>query len=102
MAGKSTLAHAGSAMVGQWRKAFSRHARSHSGSSFLREIRRTMSSLRPLGAVSDSMSVMKPYLYFSAAIDRTCSAVSTFAAIQPILRQSKHLEKVYNILLFMY
>src|SRR3546814_7399548 len=43
-------------------------------------MKRTISSFRPLGAVSASMSVTKPYLYLSSA--RTCSTVSRLAAIQ--------------------
>src|SRR5438552_10270071 len=39
----------------------------------------TMSSLRPLGARSDSMSVMKPYLYLSTSISLTSSIVSVSA-----------------------
>src|SRR5690606_36596442 len=46
-------------------------------------MKRTMSSLRPLGAVTASMSVTKPYLYFCSAIERTCSIVSTLALIVP-------------------
>src|SRR4051794_5887710 len=42
---------------------------------------RTMSSLNPLGAVSDSISVKKPYLYFCSVTARTCSAVSSVAAM---------------------
>jgi hypothetical protein len=44
-----TFAQHGSGMVCQWRNAFSRHSSSHSGSFFLAEMKRTMSSLRPLG-----------------------------------------------------
>src|SRR5215208_3581878 len=53
----------GSAILAQPRKAFKRHSSSHSGSPFLDEIRRMVSSVRPRGAISDSMSVTKPYLY---------------------------------------
>ncbi len=58
------LAHVGSSLpsVSQWRYAFNRHSSIHSGSCFLAEISRTMSSLRPLGAMSDSMSKSKPHL----------------------------------------
>src|SRR5690348_3059059 len=42
---------------------------------------RTISSLSPLGAVSDSISVKKPYLYFCSVTARTCSAVSSVAAM---------------------
>src|SRR4029450_13235292 len=51
----------------QTRKAFSRHSSSHSGSFFLAEIIRTMSSLRPRGTSSASMSVTNPYLYSRVA-----------------------------------
>jgi len=44
------------------RKAASRHSSSHAGSSFLAEMKRTVSSLRPGGASSASISVTKPYL----------------------------------------
>ncbi len=40
-----------------------------------------MSSERPLGAFSISMSVAKPYLYWSTSIERTCSIVSCTAGI---------------------
>ena len=40
-----------------------RHSSMNSGSSFLCEMRRMTSSLRPGGATSDSMSVTKPHLY---------------------------------------
>src|SRR5687768_9111984 len=36
----------------------------------------TMSSLRPLGARSDSISVVKPYLYLSTSMSLTSSIVS--------------------------
>ena len=57
------LCQAGSCIVSQLRYAFSRHSSSHSGSCFFAEISRTMSSLRPRGTSSCSMSVKKPYLY---------------------------------------
>jgi hypothetical protein len=50
-------------IVSQWRYALSRQSVIHSGSFFLREIRRMMSSLMPGGAESVSTSVTKPYLY---------------------------------------
>src|SRR3546814_818597 len=80
MAGNVTSGQVGSGMVIQCRYAFRRHSSSHSGSAFLAEMKRTISSFRPLGAVSASMSVTKPYLYLSSA--RTCSTVSRLAAIQ--------------------
>ena len=44
-------------------------------------MKRTMSSDRPLGALSDSISATNPYLYWSTSIRRTCSTVSCTAAI---------------------
>ena len=49
--------------VCQWRNAFRRNSNSHSGSSFFFEMRRMMSSFKPFGAKSVSMSVTKPYSY---------------------------------------
>src|SRR5690242_2251266 len=68
-------------MVSQRLKASSRHASIHSGSFFLAEMNRTVSSERPLGAFSDSMSVTNPYLYWSTSIRRTLSTVSCTAGI---------------------
>src|SRR4029079_19708662 len=70
-------------MVRQRRWAARRHASIHSGSSFLAEMKRTMSSDRPLGALSDSMSVTNPYLYWSTSRRRTRSTVSCTAGILP-------------------
>src|SRR5215208_3571209 len=53
----------GSVILIQPRYALSRHSSSHSGSPFLAEIKRMMSSFSPLGAASASISVTKPYLY---------------------------------------
>src|SRR5271170_523501 len=44
---------------------------------------RTVSSDRPLGALSDSISVSNPYLYWSTSIRRTWSTVSCTAGIRP-------------------
>src|SRR5450631_710214 len=67
MASYLMLAHLGSASCfssfSQWRNAFRRHSNMNSGSLFLVEIRRMMSSFRPFGAASDSTSVTKPHLY---------------------------------------
>src|SRR5688500_15521428 len=60
--------------------AFRRQSRSHCGSSFLAEMKRTVSSLRPFGAKSDSMSVMKPYLY-SPCSERSDSIVCWVAVM---------------------
>src|SRR6476661_6456520 len=68
-------------MVSQRRYASSRQASIHSGSFFLAEMKRTVSSDRPFGAFSDSMSVTNPYLYWSTSIRRTRSIVSCTAGI---------------------
>src|SRR6187397_1724722 len=46
-------------------------------------MKRTVSSDRPLGAFSDSISVTNPYLYWSTSIRRTWSTVSCTAGILP-------------------
>ena len=58
-----TFGQCGSVIFSQPRYALSRHSSSHSGSSFLAEMSRTMSSVSPCGMLSASMSVTKPYLY---------------------------------------
>src|SRR5690606_8696075 len=58
-----------------------RHSSIHSGSSFLPEMNLMMSSSRPLGALSVSIEVSNPYLYWSTSIVRTCSIVSCTAGI---------------------
>src|SRR5664280_2619576 len=63
MGGYFTFGHVGTVMVFQCRYAFKRHSVSHSGSCFLEEMRRTMSSFNPGGAESVSTSVKNPYLY---------------------------------------
>ena len=60
--GKCTLCHFGSVMVCQTRNAFRRQSSSHSGSPFLAEMMRMMSSFSPGGTASASMSVTNPYL----------------------------------------
>ena len=64
MGGNSTLAQFGSLspILSQRWYAFSRKSSRNSGSFFLAEIMRTICSSNPLGAISDSMSVTKPYL----------------------------------------
>src|SRR4051794_25622762 len=77
----------GSLILTQPRKALSRHSSSHSGSPFLAEIKRIMSSFSPLGAASASMSVTKPYLY------SLLTSVSTDELIRfplTIVRQRPH------------
>src|SRR6266699_1765219 len=81
MRGKCSLAHLGSSSSSQRANASSRHASIHSGSFFWAEMKRTMSSDRPLGALSDSMSVTNPYLYWSTSMRRTRSIVSCTAGI---------------------
>src|SRR5262252_3539660 len=66
------LPHLGSLIVCQVRSAFSRHSSSHAGSCFLAEMSRTVSSVRPRGTASCSMSVTNPYLYSRPA---SCSMV---------------------------
>ena len=56
------------------RYALRRQSSSHSGSFFFAEIRRTMSSSRPVGIDSCSMSVTKPYWYSRFA---SCSSVGS-------------------------
>src|SRR5215467_821997 len=68
-------------MVSQWRYAPRRHSKSQAGSFFFAEMKRTVSSLSPLGAFSDSMNVSNPYLYWSTSIRRTRSTVSCTAGI---------------------
>src|SRR5574338_143909 len=63
MGGYWTLAQWGSVSVSHFRYALSRHSRSHSGSSFLAEIARTTSSLKPGRNASDSIGDTKPYAY---------------------------------------
>src|SRR3984893_6449273 len=46
-------------------------------------MKRMVSSQSPLGALSDSMSVTNPYLYWSTSIRRTFSTVSCTAGILP-------------------
>src|SRR5688572_20652612 len=78
------LAHLGPAWsrVRQWRYALRRHSRSHSGSPFFAEMRRTTSSSSPCGIASDSMSVTKPWRYACPARSRmsllvSCSVVTS-------------------------
>src|SRR6185369_8441006 len=79
------LAHFGSASacssLAQWRYAFNRHSSSHSGSFFFADIVRTISSPRPGGTDSDSISLTKPYLY-----SRSARISTLFAALAMRLR----------------
>src|SRR5450432_1839305 len=66
----------GSVIFSHWRYDFNRQSRSHCGSSFLWEMKRTISSLSPGGAESASMSVTKPHLYSRfASVSISVSAV---------------------------
>jgi hypothetical protein len=58
-----TLGQCGSVIVCQRRNALSRQSSSHSGSFFLAEMIRTVSSVSPAAIVSASMSVSKPAWY---------------------------------------
>src|SRR5215207_1993890 len=68
-------------MVSQCRYASRRHSSIHSGSLFFLEMKATISSDRPLGALSDSISVVKPYLYLSTSIFLMRSSVSKSAIV---------------------
>src|SRR5438874_13753372 len=75
----------GSSMVSQCRYAFRRQSSMNFGSFFLAEIARMMSSLRPRGTVSASISVTKPYLYSRlASSSLVLVAVVIFANLLPI------------------
>src|ERR1700710_602374 len=63
-------------MVSQRRYASRRHSSIQAGSFFFAEMKRTVSSDRPFGALSDSISVSNPYRYWSPSIRRTPSTVS--------------------------
>src|ERR1700722_6441135 len=68
-------------MVSQRRYASRRHSSIQAGSLFFAEIKRTVSSDKPLGALSDSINVSNPYRYWSTSIRRTRSTVSCTAGI---------------------
>src|SRR5580692_9747780 len=76
-------------MVSQRRYASRRHSSIQAGSFFFAEINRTVSSDRPLGALSDSISVSNPYRYWSTSIRLTRSTVSCTAAIPSSARGFK-------------
>src|SRR5260221_3397410 len=79
-------ADVGAAVIaGQRERHSGRHTSIQAGSLFFAEMKRTVSSDRPLGALSDSISVSNPYRYWSTSIRRTRSTVSCTAAI-PFLR----------------
>src|SRR5690606_6938593 len=65
--GLSKFCQVGISIERKWRKAFNLHSNNHSGSFFLDDIRRIVSSFNPLGAISISISVVKPYLYSSCS-----------------------------------
>ena len=60
--GNETLCHSGGVIVSQKRNACSRQSSSQSGSCFLAEISRMMSSFSPGGIRSSSIGVTNPYL----------------------------------------
>src|SRR3984957_19263782 len=68
-------------MVSQRRYASRRHSSIQAGSFFFSEIKRTVSSDSPFGALSDSINVSNPYRYWSTSIRRTRSTVSCTAGI---------------------
>ncbi len=55
-----TAAHCGSTIFCHRRNAARRHSSSHEGSSFFAEMKRTVSSVRPGGADSETMSLSQP------------------------------------------
>src|SRR4051812_38118676 len=61
-------------MVNQCRYALSLHSSRNSGSPFLAEMKRMMSSLSPGGAASTPISVSNPHLYSRVASDSMLSA----------------------------
>src|SRR3954464_8091615 len=68
-------------MVSQRRYASNRHSSIQAGSFFFAEMKRTVSSDSPLGALSDSIVVSNPYRYWSTSIRLTRSTVSCTAGI---------------------
>src|SRR5215212_12024198 len=76
-------------MVSQRRKASRRHSSIQAGSFFLAEMKRTVSSDSPLGALSDSISVSNPYRYWSTSTRLTRSTVSCTAGIPSSARGFK-------------
>src|SRR6476661_4049262 len=97
MGGYTTFDQCGSVMVCQRRNALRRQSSSHCGSPFLFEMKRTVSSERPGGSVSVSISVLKPYWYsrltsasmvelMPAPVPASCghSVLATSAAVPPV------------------
>src|SRR5437879_741861 len=74
----------GSSIVSQCRYAFRRQSSINFGSFFLAEIMRTMSSLKPRGTVSVSMSVTKPYLYSRLASSSIVLVAVVIVSIDPL------------------
>mmetsp|Transcript_36917 Transcript_36917/g.102513 ORF Transcript_36917/g.102513 Transcript_36917/m.102513 type:complete len:223 (+) Transcript_36917:1379-2047(+) len=75
----SRWAQSGIDMCSHFRKAFNRNSNIQSGSPLISQIRRTMSSLRPFGKLSDSISVVNPYSY-------SWSSTASSSAFWPALR----------------
>src|SRR5260221_14135491 len=75
-------ADVGAAVIaGQRERHSGRHSSIQAGSFFLAEMKRTVSSDSPLGALSDSILVSNPYRYWSTSMRLTRSTVSCTAAI---------------------
>src|ERR1043166_5143262 len=67
----------GSVIVSQCRNALSRNSSIHSGSFFFSTMSRMVSSVKPRGITSDSISVTNPYLY-SCLAKSSAVLISTF------------------------
>src|SRR5215475_10390616 len=98
MDGYFTFAHFGLASAfssaAQWRYALSRQSSMNWGSPFLAEIRRMMSSFKPLGTRSSSISVMNPHLYSRSARSRivlTFVLIALFRTLDSELEPNFHL-----------
>src|SRR5690606_27580954 len=73
MSGIGKCCHPGSCIFLNAWNPFRRHSSSHSVSSLLAEIKRMVSSFRPAGAISISISVVKPNSYSLLAISSIIS-----------------------------
>src|SRR5438445_11993234 len=88
----------GSITARQCREARRRYSRNQSGSFFLREMSRTMSSLRPFGAVSSSRSETKPYLYSCFAICSWITLLETM--VRPPVFEKRNVD--YNVVIYIF
>src|SRR5918992_5072739 len=77
MAGYVTLLQCGSVIVCHRRYALRRHSSMNGGSFFFAEIMRMVSSFRPRGTVSVSMSVTKPCWYSRVTRDSIDELMTT-------------------------